>query len=280
MRAIWSGSLSFGLINIPVRVYSASEDRALKFRLLEKNDHCPISYARVCRATNKEVPYQDIVKGYEYQKGQYVILEKGDFEKAAPKKTKMIEIVSFVDEGEVESKYIEKPYFVEPDEKAYKAYVLLREALKRAKKIGIAKVVFRDKERIGMIRPEGKALMFIQLRYEEELRKPEGLQLPPKAEYSKKEMDMAVMLIKQLEDHFDPKAYKDTYTEALKKVIEQKAKGKPIRIEESGAVPVTDMRDLMKILQESLEREERHVRPHTTSTSRGRHTTSRRRVHV
>lgn len=257
MRAIWSGSLSFGLINIPIKVYSAAEDRALNFHLLDKHGHCPISYLRVCRGTHKEVPYEDIVKGYEYQKGDYVVLTDQDFEKAAPRKTRTIDIVSFVEEDEVPSAMIERPYFIEPDEKAQKAYVLLREALKRAKKVGIARMVFRTKEHIAMVKPEGSALMLIQLRFEDELRKPKGLDLPSKAEFSKKELDMALTLIGQLQDHFKANDYKDTYTAALKKVIEKKAKGKPIRVESEKLTPTTDMRDLMEALRKSLEKEKR-----------------------
>jgi DNA end-binding protein Ku len=254
MRAIWSGSLSFGLINIPVRIYSASEERALKFRLLDKHGNFPISYAKVRRDINKEVKYEDIVKGYEYQKGDFVILTDEDFKKASPKKTKAIDIMSFTDEKEVPTTFINKPYFIEPDKKAEKAYVLLREALKRSKKVGIAKFVLKDKEHIALVKPEEKALMLIQLRYQDELREPDDLNIPDKAEFSKKELDIALMLIGQLEEHFNAAEYKDTYTDELKKVIESKAKGKPIKIKEEGAPVPTDMRDLMSILKQSLEK--------------------------
>jgi DNA end-binding protein Ku len=253
MRAIWSGSLAFGLINIPVRIYSASEERALKFKLLDKHGHCPISYAKVCRGTNKEVKYEDIVKGYEYQKGDFVILTDEDFKKAAPKKTKAIEIVSFTEESEVETKYINKPYFIEPDSKAEKAYVLLREALKKSKKAGIARYVFKDKEHIGLVKPEGNALMLIELRFQDELRTPEDLKIPDKAEYTKKELDIALMLINQLEEHFNVAQYHDTYTEALKKVIEKKAEGRPIKVPEDAEPVPTDMKNLMSMLKASLE---------------------------
>lgn len=255
MRAIWNGALSFGLINIIVRIYSASEERALKFRLLTKHGHCPVSYAKVCRSTGKEVKYEDIVKGYEYQKGDYVVLSDEDFERALPKKTKTIEIESFIDEKEVDVKFIDKPYFIEPDKKAEKAYVLLREALRRAKKVGLARYVFRDKEHLGIVKPEGDGLLLIQLRFQEELRSPEGLHIPKKAKYSQKELEIAILLIKQLEDHWQASKYKDTYADKLKKVIEKKAKGKPIKVEmEEEPVP-TDMRDLLNALKSSLERE-------------------------
>lgn len=258
MRAIWSGSLGFGLINIPVRVYSASQDRALKFKLLDKHGHCPISYLKVCRDTGKEVKYEDIVKGYEYQKGDFVILTDDDFIKAAPKKTKLIEVINFVNENEIESKYISKPYYIEPDKKAEKAYVLLREALKKSKKVGIARIVFHEKEHIAVIKPEQKALMLITLRYSDEIRSSKDLSLPKEQKFTQKELDMAVMLIKQLEDHFNVSKYHDTYTEDLKKIIEKKAKGKPVRV--SGAEktpPQTDMKNLMEALRKSLEQESR-----------------------
>ena len=129
MRSLWSGSISFGLINIPVSLYSATKDRALDFDMLRKDDLCPISFARVCRTTGEEVPYSEIVKGYEYREGDYVVLDKEDFKRAAPEKSSTIDIEEFVDEKEIDSIYYEKPYYLEPDKGADKAYVLLREAL-------------------------------------------------------------------------------------------------------------------------------------------------------
>jgi DNA end-binding protein Ku len=252
MRSIWSGALSFGLINIPVKIYSASEERALKFRMLEKHGNCPISYAKICRSTGKEVPYEDIVKGYEYQKGDYVILSDEDFERASPRKTKTIDIVHFIEEEEIPVKFIDKPYFIEPDKKAEKAYVLLREALKRAKKAGIARWVLKNKEHMALIKPDGNILTLIQLRFEDELRSPSDLHIPDKADYSKKELEIALSLIDQLSEHFNAKDYHDTYTEELKKIIDKKAKGKPIKVSEENEPAPTDMKNLMDILQKSL----------------------------
>ncbi|MBI2409621.1 Ku protein [Candidatus Kaiserbacteria bacterium] len=257
MRAIWSGALTFGLVSIPVKLYNASEERALSFRLLDKHGHCPISYLKVCRGTNEEVKPEDIVKGYEYQKGDYVILTDEDFEKAAPKKTKTIDVQSFANEEEVESRFIEKPYYLEPDPSAEKAYVLLREALARSKKVGIGTFVLKDREHIAMLKPEGKALMLIRLRFEEELRKPTDLHIPESTKFSSKEFDLTVAFIKQLEEHFDASQYKDTYTGDLKKVIARKAKGKPIKVSEEEAPVPTDMRNLMEALRKSLEQERR-----------------------
>lgn len=257
MRSIWSGSISFGLINIPIKVYSASEERGLSFKMLDKHEHQPIRYLRVTSENNQEVPYEDIVKAYEYQKGNYVIVTDEDFEKVAPKKTKTIDIVSFVREDEVPSTHIDKPYYLEPDKKSEKAYVLLREALKRSKKVGVATWVLRNKERLAMVRPEGNALMLVQLRYQDELRAPDDLDLPSESEFSKRELEMALSLIKQLEEHFDATKFRDTYTQELYKIIEKKAKGQTIRVSKGREPAPTDMRDLMKALKKSLEQEKR-----------------------
>ena len=253
MRALWSGLLSFGLINIPVKLYSASEERKLKFRLLEKHDLCPISYARMCRSTNKEVKNEDIVRGYEYQKGDFVILTDEDFQKASPRKTKTIEITSFVDEKEIEPQYFKSPYYIEPDKHAEKAYVLLREALKKAGKVAVARVVLRDREHVAIVKAESQALILVELRYQDELREPQGLNLPETATYSNKELDIALLLIGQLEQPFEPSAYHDSYTEELEKIISEKAAGKPVHISENAPAATTDMRDLMDMLRKSLE---------------------------
>ena len=275
MRAIWSGALSFGLINIPVRIYSASEERALKFHLLDKHSHCPISYMKVCRGSDKEVKYEDIVKGYEYQKGDYVILTDEDFKKASPKKTKAIDILSFADENDIPVTMINKPYFVEPDKKAEKAYVLLREALKHSGKVGIAKIVLRDKEHLCMIKPQARAILLVTLRYQDELRKPEGLDLPSGSEYSKRELDMAIMLIDQLQEHFEAAKYHDEYAQAIQKIIERKARGETIRVGKGEELtPTTDMRQLMEMLRKSLEKEKRAGKPASPKERSG---SSRRR---
>lgn len=262
MRAIWSGSLSFGLINIPVKVYSASKDRALKFRMLEKHGLCPISYAKICRSTNKEVPYEDIVKGYEYEKGDYVVLTDEDFKNAAPRSTKTIDIINFVDEKEIDSKFIDKPYYIEPDKKSEKAYVLLREALKRSKKAGLARIVFKEKEHMCLVKPEDSALLLVTLRYEQEIRSPEDLHIPDTAKYSEKELEIAIMLIEQLEDHFDASKYRDTYTEKLQKVIERKAKGRPVKIAEEAMPQRTEMKEILEMLKKSLEEEKKKDKSH------------------
>lgn len=255
MRALWTGSLSFGLINIPIRLYSASVERALNFKLIDKNGNCPISYVKICRNNGKEVPYDHIVRGYEYRKGDYVVLDEKDFEKASPKKTDLIEIVQFSNTSQIDTKYFEKPYYIEPDKKAAKAYILLREALRESKKVAIARFIMREKEHMAAIKPDGDLLVLNQLRFEDEIRKPE-LEIPKETKYAKTELSMALALVKQLTKPFDAKKFKDNYTEKLEKIIDAKAKGRRIKITGKKAAPVdTNMKDLMKMLKKSLNKE-------------------------
>jgi DNA end-binding protein Ku len=178
MRAIWLGSLSFGLVNIPIRLYSATVERKLKFNYLHKKDLSPIRHARICREDGQEVPYEDVVKGYEYQKGNYIILTNDDFRKANLRKTGAIEIVEFVREDEVDSVFFEKPYYLEPDREARKAYALLREALRRSGRVGIARFVLKNREHLGIVKPEGNILILNQLRFKSEIKEAEGLNIP------------------------------------------------------------------------------------------------------
>lgn len=253
MRAIWSGSLSFGLVNIPVKLYSAVETKELKFNLLHKDDLSPVRYARVCRRDGKEIPYEDIVKGYEYEPGDFVVLADEDFKKANMKETSSIEIINFAQEKEIDPILFEKPYYLEP-EKSKKPYALLREALEKSKKVGVAKFVLRNKERLGIIRPEDNLIVLEQLRFKEEIRKPDGLKIPEANTSVKKELELALQLIDQLTVQFDPNQYKDTYTKELKDVIEAKAKGKTPRAKGKAPEPVK-VHDLMAVLKKSLEKQ-------------------------
>jgi DNA end-binding protein Ku len=256
MKSIWTGSLSFGLINIPIKLYSASEERSLSFKLFDKHGNCPISYVKVCRSNHKEVPYDDIVKGYEYEKGDYVILDEADFKKASPKKTELIEIIQFSDQSDIDPIYFEKPYYIEPDKKASKAYALLRDALAETKKVAIARFVLRNKEYIAAVKPEKDLLILNQLRYEDEIRKNEEIKAPKGSPYTEEELKVALSLIRHLDKKFDPKKFHDTYTEELEEIIKAKAKGKTVKVSSEKAPPVTtDMKDLMKLLKESLEKE-------------------------
>lgn len=254
MRNIWKGSISFGLVNIPVKLFNASRDRELKFIMLHKKDLSEIRYARMCKEEEKEIPWSEIVKGYEYEKGEYVVMEQQDFEKANLKKTKTIEIVSFADEDEIDPIYYEKPYYLEPDKGAGNTYLLLGEALRKAKKVGIAKYVIHNREHIAILKPYKNLLILNQLRFDEELVKASELAIPQaEKKTAPKELEIAVKLINHLTKPFVPEEFKDTYTDEIKQIIEQKAKGKKIRPKGEEPKP-TKVHDIMSLLKASLEK--------------------------
>lgn len=228
-RSLWTGSLSFSLITIPVSLYSASKERTFDFNMLRKNDLCPISFKRVCRNTGEEVPYDQIVKGYEYKEGDYVVLDPEDFKRAVPKESDNIDIKIFADEKDIEAKHYRKPYYMLPLKGASKAYVLLREALEQTGKVAIGRMIFRDKENLVAVKPEGDFLILIDLRFEDEIRDPKELEAPTGADVSKEEVKLALDLIDKMSGKFNPKDYPDTYAEKLEKIITAKAKGKKLK---------------------------------------------------
>lgn len=251
MHTVWKGSLSFGLVNIPIRMFTASRDRELKFTLLHKKDLSEIRYAKICKSEEKEVPWDEIVKGYEFQKGEFVILDDKDFEKVDVKKTKTIEIVNFIDEEEIDPIYFVKPYFLEPDKDASNAYSLLRDAMKKSKKVALARYVLRNHEHLAAVKVHGNMLLLIEMRYYDELVQPEDLKIPTQKS-DNKQLDMAIKFIDQLTVPFVPEDYKDTYVAELKEVIAQKAKGKAVR-PKSEEPKKTKVHDIMALLQASLE---------------------------
>lgn len=251
MRAIWKGAISFGLVNIPVRLYTASHEKEVSFVLLHKKDFSEVRYARICKNEEKEVPWSEIVKGYEYESGNYVVLDDADFEKANLKKTKTIEILNFVEGEEIDSIYYVKPYFLEPEKNAQNAYSLLREALKKSKKVGLAKYVLRNKEHLAVIKVHEDMLVLNEMRYQNELVMPKDLVIPENKKLSSKEIDVALQLIDHLTVPFNPKEYTDTYTEEIKQIIRQKAKGKPVHLKHEKP-PSSKIVDMMELLQESL----------------------------
>lgn len=251
MRAIWSGALSFGLVNIPIKLYSASEERELEFHMLHKEDLSPIRFARICRAEGKEIPYEDIVKGYEYSKGEFVILTEEDFRAANIRKTKTVDIMLFADVADIEPKFFDSPYYLEPAKGAEKPYVLLREVMKRTGQAGIGKFVLRQKEILCLIKPEGNFISLNRLRFSEQLRQPDDLKVPVEIELNDQELGLALQLVGQLSGKFEPEKFKDEYTKELKDVIEKKAKGETVAV--SGQEPVpTRVADLMSVLEASL----------------------------
>jgi DNA end-binding protein Ku len=249
MRAMWTGSIGFGLVNIPVKMYSAVEDSSLDFDMLDKKDHAHIKYKRVNEETGKEVPWQQIVKGYKIE-DKYVVLEKTDFEKAAPEKSKHIEITQFVDETEIDSTFFETPYYIEPAKTGERAYSLLRDALAKSGKAGIGQFVMHNREHVCIIKAIDKVIVINRIRFPEEIRPFKDLNLP--ASHSKPaELKMAMTLIDQLTEKFNPRKYKDEYTDKLMKVIHAKAKGKKIPFKPMKVVH-SDTKDLMSQLKASL----------------------------
>jgi DNA end-binding protein Ku len=253
MKAIWNGAVGFGLVNIPVKMYSAVQDSNLDLDMLDKSDHSNIKFKRVNEKSGKEVKYADIVKGYNID-GNYVILEPEDYAAVAPEKTKVFSIEQFVQEEEIDSVYFEVPYFLEPQKNAENAYNLLLKALSETKKAGIGTFIMRDKEILGMIRPYNDEILIVnRLRFAQEIRDYKDLKLPAAKDPKAGELKMAISLIDQTSEKFDPAAYKDTYNDDLLKIIESKAKGKKVKKtteepEETGKVV-----DLMAQLKASLE---------------------------
>jgi DNA end-binding protein Ku len=253
MRSIWTGAISFGLVNIPVKLGSAVESGSdLNFDMLSKKDLAPIRYARIDTKTGKEVAWKDIVKGYEYTKGKYVVITDEDFQKASPEKSKTIDIIQFVKEEEIDPIYYEKPYYITPDKGAGKSYHLLIKALEETKTVGLAEFMLRNRMHICALKVREGVLMINQLRYHEEVREVPEISDAKNEKISPKEIDLAVKLINQLTEKFKPAAFKDTYVESLKKVIKAKSEGKEIHVAEPKKATAT-VKDLMDVLKQSLE---------------------------
>lgn len=251
MRSIWTGAIGFGLVNIPVKLYSATESSTLDLDMLDKKDHSNIQFKRVSEKTGKEVKWENIVKGYKLPNDEYVVLDQKDFEAAAAKKTKVIEITDFVNEEEIDSIYYETPYYLEPEKSGTRAYALLREALLKTKKAGVASFVMRNKEALAILRASEKVIVLNRIRFEQEIRNPSELALPAKTAVKSGELKMAVSLIDQLTARFNISQYRDEYSAELLKVIKAKAKGKKIK-EPAMKVVYSKANDLMEQLKASL----------------------------
>lgn len=220
--------------------------------MLHKDDHAPIRYARICREDGEEIPWNDIVKGYEYRDGDYVVLTKADFEKADTHHTKTIDIQQFVNEPEIDIRYYDKPYYLEPENGAEKAYVLLREALEHSSKVALVKFVLHEREHLGVIKPVGQALVLNQLRWPTDIREGTSLKIPGEQKVATAELKMALQLISQETKPFAPEDYQDTYTDNLEKIIASKTKGKKVKLP-AQKVEKTHAKDLMAALKASLD---------------------------
>lgn len=249
MKAIWSGAIGFGLVNIPIKLFSAVQASELDLDMLDKKDHANIKFRRVNEITGKEVEWANIVRAYNLN-DKYVVLDEADFERAAPEKSKVIEITRFIDEQEVNSMYYEMPYYAEPEKNAAKAYGLLRDALKKSGKAALGSFVLRTKENLCLIKAEDNIIVVNRIRFAQEIRKPDGLKIPA-ASSKPAELKMATELINQLSGKFDISAYKDTYSEKLMKVIRAKSKGKLTAVPQMKIVH-SKSTDLMEQLKASL----------------------------
>jgi DNA end-binding protein Ku len=254
MKPLWEGAISFGLILIPVKMYKASEDRKPDFHLVREEDSCPVKYLRVCKYTGEEIPYDKIAKSYEPEKGEQIIFNDDDFRKAFKKRTENIEIVEFVSIDEIDSKYFQQPYYLEPAKGASKVYALLREALGRSGKAGIAKYVIHNLEHLGVLKTENDVLVLNQIRYFSELRQSRDLKIPSGENLEEREVNTAIMLISQLTSFFKPEEFKDTYSEEIKKAIEEKKiTGRIVPKETETGAQDGETVDLMEKLKKSLE---------------------------
>lgn len=251
MRPLWKGSISFGLVHIPIKMYTAVHEHDLKFVMLHKKDLSKIRYARICKEEEKEIPWDEIVKGYEYSSGEYVVISDEDLKKLNLNKSKSIEILHFINAEEIDTIYYSKPYFLEPEKNAEKAYRLLFEALQKSKKIGIAKFVLHNREHLAVIKPYQNTIILNELRYDAELAKTKDLEIP-EDKSTTQELSIALKLIDHLTTSFKPKEYIDTYVKDVMEMIESKAKGKKIHPKgEKKKSP--EIHDIMSLLKASLE---------------------------
>jgi len=260
MRPIWKGSISFGLVYIPVAVYPATREEKISFRQLRSSDLSPIKYKKVAEADSKEVPADQIVKGYEYEKGRYVVMKDDDFEKVRIESTHSIDITDFVDLEQVDPKFFFKPYFLEAQKGGEKAYTVLHKALSGTGKIGIAKVVISNREHLAAVKPDGLFLILELMHFASEIMGTEILKNGSATAVSEKELKMAQALIDSMAVGWEPEKYRDEYRTALMELIEQKAKHKEIATKAPAPHAPTNVVDLVKVLQESLNRSQT-VRP-------------------
>ena len=252
-RSMWKGSLAFGLVNIPIELYSATRDHRPKFRLLHAKDEAPIRYERVCQNEGKPVGWEDLVKGYEYEKGQFVVLTKDDFKTAAVEKTKTIDIIDFVDPKQIDERYFETPYYLQPPKGAERSYALLREAIRESGKLGVAKIILRDTQHLAAVEAIGDALVLTMMRFADELADLGDFRFPKAEGLRPAELKMAMQLIDSLSAEWRPEKYTDEYRDNLLKVIQAKLKGRRPKLQERETPQSAEVVDLMARLRASLE---------------------------
>ena len=253
-RAIWTGSLSFGLVNIPIEVHTAVRDHRPHFRMLHAKDRAPINFERVCQKDGKTVAWEDLVKGYEYEKGRFVVLTKEDFAAAALEKTRRIDLLDFVEADAIDDRFFDKPYYLTARKGGEMAYALLREAMNESGRIGIAKFILRETQHLAAVEGIGEALVLSTLRFADELVESSDLSFPSGKSLKKAELDIAKMLVENLASKWDPSKYVDDYRENLMRVIKAKMKGKEPDLVVDERPRDSNVIDLMERLRQSLDR--------------------------
>src|SRR5437870_8315356 len=252
MRAIWKGNISFALVSIPISVFKSTRKNELSFHYLHKNDMSPVSNKRFCDQEDVEVPWEEITRGYEYEKGQYVEISDEDLDKADIELTKTIQIVEFVHEEEIDPLFFDKHYYQEPKKGGERAYALMRDALAQSKKVGIAKVVLKSREHLAAVKSIGDMMTLQTMRFAHEIVDAGSLTLPKRAEISKKEMDLAHTLIDSMSDKFDPGKYKDDYYDKVLEIIQMKVAGISPQVPTPKGPAPARVVDLMEVLKQSL----------------------------
>jgi DNA end-binding protein Ku len=256
MASIWTGAIAFGLVNIPVKVETAVRSHDIGFKLLyeeKKGKVCPVKYKRVCEHNGKEVPWNSIVKGYEYEKEKFVVLTDEDFDRAALATSKTFDIQTFTSQAEVDPRYFEKPYYLIPQKGGERAYALLREAMKSTDALAVGTITLRKKQYLAAIKVVGDALVLELMRFADEVVEPEEYRFPSSESFRPQELKMAEQLIGSLREEFDPTQFRDEYRENLDRIIQGKLKGKKVKLSESAEPEMTGVIDLMDRLKESLE---------------------------
>ena len=251
-RALWKGSIAFGLVNIPVELHTAVRDHRPRFRMLHASDKSPIQFTRVCVRDGKPVAWDDLVKGYEYSKGRYVVLTKADFEAAAVEKTRTVDILDFVEADEIDDRFFETPYYLVPAKGGERAYALLREAMRQTKRIGIAKFILRDALHLAAVEVIGQAIVLTLMRFADELVDTSQFDLPGDSAVRKQELDIAKTLVNNLDAAWDPSKYTDEYRDNLMRIIQGKMKGKTVELESPEQARDSKVVDLMERLRASL----------------------------
>jgi len=269
-RALWKGSISFGLVNIPIELHTAVRDHRTRFRMLHASDKSPVKFQRVCIRDGHPVAWEDLVKGFEYAKGRFVVVTKDDFEAAALEKTRTVDIIDFVKAEEIDDRFFETPYYLTPAKGGERAYVLLREAIRESGRVGIAKFILREAQHLAAVEVIDQAIVLTVMRFADELVDAAQFNLPGESGVRKNELDMAKALVNNLAAGWDPSKYTDEYRENLMRVIQAKIKGKHVELKSSAEPREADVVDLMERLRRSLAQSGGGKAPGATAAKTGK----------